>query len=89
LSKSGRGRGMKGVELYAQVRYAVQIEGLSRRAAARRYGIDPRPVCHGARVGEGPVLAMLALLRVAPLLPYPTLRAVPGAMPGRGGKAGS
>src|SRR6266568_2887218 len=39
-----RGRGMKGVELYAQVRYAVQIEGLSRREAARRYGIDPRTV---------------------------------------------
>jgi hypothetical protein len=35
---------MKGVELYAQVRFAVQIEGLSRRAAARRYGIDPRTV---------------------------------------------
>ena len=35
---------MKGVELYAQVRYAVQIEGLSRREAARRYGIDPRTV---------------------------------------------
>jgi hypothetical protein len=41
---SGTGRGMKGVELYAQVRYAVQIEGLSRREAARRYGIDPRTV---------------------------------------------
>ena len=35
---------MKSVELYAQVRYAVQIEGLSRREAARRYGIDPRTV---------------------------------------------
>ena len=35
---------MKGVELYAQVRYAVQIEGISRREAARRYGIDPRTV---------------------------------------------
>ena len=35
---------MKGVELYAQVRYAVQIGGLSRREAARRYGIDPRTV---------------------------------------------
>jgi transposase len=35
---------MKGVELYAQVRFAVQIEGLSRREAARRYGIDPRTV---------------------------------------------
>jgi DNA-directed RNA polymerase specialized sigma24 family protein len=35
---------MKQVELYAQVRYAVQIEGLSQRAAARRFGIDPRTV---------------------------------------------
>src|SRR3954469_764927 len=35
---------MKRVELYAQVRYAVQIEGVSRREAARRYGIDPRTV---------------------------------------------
>jgi hypothetical protein len=32
---------MKGVELYARVRYAVQIEGVSRREAARRFGIDP------------------------------------------------
>jgi hypothetical protein len=32
---------MKGVELYGRVRYAVQIEGLSHRAAARRFGIDP------------------------------------------------
>ena len=35
---------MKGVELYGRVRYAVQIEGLSRREAARRFGIDPRTV---------------------------------------------
>src|SRR3954463_13324612 len=35
---------MKSVELYAQVRYAVQIEGVSRREAARRFGIDPRTV---------------------------------------------
>jgi transposase len=35
---------MKQVELYAQVRYAVQIEGLSKRAAARRFGIDSRTV---------------------------------------------
>ena len=33
---------MKGVELYGRVRYAVQIEGLSHREAARRH-------CH---VGE-------------------------------------
>ena len=35
---------MKGVELYGRVRYAVQIEGLSHRGAARRFGIDPRTV---------------------------------------------
>ena len=35
---------MKQVELYAKVRYAVRIEGLSKRAAARRFGIDPRTV---------------------------------------------
>ena len=35
---------MKLVELYRKVRYAVQIEGISRREAARRFGIDPRAV---------------------------------------------
>ncbi len=35
---------MKGVELYGRVRYAVQIEGLSHRGAARRFGTDPRTV---------------------------------------------
>ena len=35
---------MKGVELYGRVRHAVRIEGLSRREAARRFGIDPRTV---------------------------------------------
>src|SRR5271167_4583287 len=35
---------MKGVELYARVRFAVQIEGVSRREAARRFGLDPRTV---------------------------------------------
>jgi transposase len=35
---------MKCVELYARVRYAVRIEGISRREAARRFGIDPRTV---------------------------------------------
>ena len=35
---------MKGVELYARVRFAVQIEGMSQREAARRFGIDPRTV---------------------------------------------
>jgi transposase len=35
---------MKGVELYARVRHAVRIEGLSRREAARRFDLDPRTV---------------------------------------------
>jgi DNA replication protein DnaC len=48
-----------------------------------------RAACHGAHCGEGPGLAMLALLRVAPLLPSPTLRAVARGLPGRDGKAGS
>ena len=38
------GGGMKRVELYGQVRRAVYVEGLSRREAARRFGIDPRTV---------------------------------------------
>src|ERR1700746_3374728 len=35
---------MKGVELYARGRFAVQIEGISQRETARRFGIDPRTV---------------------------------------------
>jgi hypothetical protein len=35
---------MKVAELYGRVRYALQIEGLSRREAARQFGIDPRTV---------------------------------------------
>ncbi len=35
---------MRRVELYARVRHAVMIEGLSQREAARRFGIDPRTV---------------------------------------------
>jgi len=35
---------MKVVDLYGRVRYSVQIEGLSRREAARQFGIDPRTV---------------------------------------------
>ena len=35
---------MKRVELYAQVRRAVYVKGLSRREAAQRFGIDPRTV---------------------------------------------
>ena len=35
---------MKSVELYSRVRYAVKIEGMSRRKAARVFGIDRRTV---------------------------------------------
>ncbi len=35
---------MKAVELYGKVRHAVRIAGLSRREAARRFGLDPRTV---------------------------------------------
>ena len=35
---------MKNLDLYLKVRHAVRIEGLSERAAARRFGIDPRTV---------------------------------------------
>ena len=35
---------MKRVKLYARVRHAVMIDGLSQREAARRFGIDPRTV---------------------------------------------
>src|ERR1700687_1628952 len=40
---------MKRVELYGQVRRAVYVEGMSRREAARRFGIDPRTV---AKIAE-------------------------------------
>ena len=32
------------MEFYGRVRHAVQIQGISRRAAAERFGIDPRTV---------------------------------------------
>ena len=44
MPRSARGQGMKNVDDYLRVRRAVQIEGLSKRAAARRFGIDPRTV---------------------------------------------
>jgi transposase len=45
---------MKVVELYGRVRYAVQIEGLSRREAARRFGIDPRTVARMVKFSAPP-----------------------------------
>jgi transposase len=35
---------MHDLDSYLKVRFAVQVEGLSERAAARRFGIDPRTV---------------------------------------------
>jgi transposase len=35
---------MKSVELYARVRHACHVEGLSQREAARRFGVDPKTV---------------------------------------------
>ena len=32
------------MEPYGQVRRAVYVEGMSRREAARRFGVDPQPV---------------------------------------------
>ena len=45
---------MKGVDLYGRVRYAVQIDGISRREAARRFGIDPRTVAKMLRFSVPP-----------------------------------
>jgi hypothetical protein len=47
---------MKGVELYGRVRYAVQIEGLNERAAARRFGLDPRTVAKMVKFSVPPVM---------------------------------
>ena len=45
---------MKRVELYARVRHAVRIEGLSERAAAERFGINPRTVSKMLRFSVPP-----------------------------------
>src|SRR4029078_6198280 len=49
-----KGGGVRGVELYAKARHAVRIEGLSERAAARRFGIDPRTVAKMMRFSVPP-----------------------------------
>src|SRR3954452_392640 len=41
---SSRMSGMKPVDLYARVRYACHVEGLSQRETARRFGIDTKTV---------------------------------------------
>ena len=63
---------MKGVDLYGRVRYAVQIEGLSHREAARRFGIDlvcpvesgPSPELGLAHFRQGRPLASRGIPRV-------------------------
>ena len=64
---------------------------LTTRAAGQLLGLERRQVFRLLKAYriEGSVLAMLAILRVAPLLPSPMLRAVARVMPGRDGKAGS
>jgi hypothetical protein len=65
---------MKGVELYVQVRRAVYVEGMSRREAARRFGIDPRTVAKmrsdGAPVHQ-PICDFVAKKRVQQKLGLP------------------
>ena len=53
---------MKGVELYGRVRYAVRIEGLSERAAARRFGLDPRTAMGS---GFGPYQPSISRIQVS------------------------
>ena len=45
---------MKGVDLYARVRRAVYVEGMSQRGAARYFGIDPRTVAKMMRFSVPP-----------------------------------
>jgi transposase len=47
---------MKTVELYARVRHAVLIEGLSERAAADRFGINARTVSKMVKFSAPPGL---------------------------------
>jgi transposase len=55
------------VELYGLVRYAVQREGLSRREAARRFGLDPRTVAKMLARREVTAAASVLLLIYAAL----------------------
>src|SRR5438046_297988 len=51
--------GMQRVELYAKVRYAVRIEVLSERAAARRFGITPRTVAKMMCLGSATLASLI------------------------------
>jgi hypothetical protein len=61
---------MKRVELYGQVRRAVYVEGISRREAARRFGIDPRTVALCRIERRPPRLD----LKIYPYLPQATVK---------------
>src|ERR687894_3091880 len=45
---------MKAVELYARVRRACQVDGMSQRQAARIFGIDPKTVAKMLRFAVPP-----------------------------------
>ncbi len=45
---------MKAVDLYARVRRACHVEGMSRRQAARLFGIDPKTVAKMLRFAVPP-----------------------------------
>src|SRR4051794_29198564 len=45
---------MKAVELYARVRRACHVEGMSQRQAAREFGIDPKTVAKMLRFSVPP-----------------------------------
>src|ERR671933_1418950 len=45
---------MKAVDLYARVRRACHVEGMSRRQAARLFGIDPKTVAKMLRFSVPP-----------------------------------
>src|SRR5918911_1970061 len=50
----GRPWGMKAVDLYARVRRACHVEGMSQRQAARVFGIDPKTVAKMLRFAVPP-----------------------------------
>src|SRR3954464_4273260 len=45
---------MKAVDLYARVRRACHVEGMSQRQAAREFGIDPKTVARMLRFSVPP-----------------------------------
>ena len=55
---------MKSVELYGRVRRSVLIDGMSRREAARSFGIDRRTVDKMLSFSIPPVIAAVSQLSV-------------------------